>query len=111
MESGSSRRCCRDPPTRSEPMTPEALKALNESIEHWKRMRDDRERGESPSATDCALCRQFSNCIGCPVADEVGVDGCQDTPFEDARTAFWKGTDSEWQAAAQKEIDFLEGLK
>lgn len=84
--------------------------------------------GERPDAEDCALCGLFNTgkekefektCDGCPVAERTGQIWCNGSPYADAHEA-WEinqqmsapGEEDKkiWEAAAQKEIDFLESL-
>ena len=75
----------------------EDLKALDESIEHWVRMRDGTHRdGELPSGMACACCqlcmqRQDNDdypeeeyCEYCPIYDVTGEEVCLGTPYKDA---------------------------
>lgn len=103
-------------------MSPETEQALLSSIAHWERMRDDRdgclESKETPHAGSCALCSQFCNhpaakCDGCPVRERTGFSFCIGSPWQNASIAFFGDPDfdvGKWQAAAQKEIDFLKSL-
>jgi len=38
---------------------------LNKSIEHWERMRGDREGGDEPSGSNCPLCKKYFKTRGC----------------------------------------------
>jgi hypothetical protein len=97
------------------------IRLLDESIEHWKWMRDDPECGEMPRGSDCPLCQMYldADCEGCPVFEQTGIGLCRDTPYSDAAKAFLRlqrleipeGALANWQAAADKEIAFLEGLR
>lgn len=96
-------------------MTKETLKALKESIAHWKRLAGGKQReGEHIGLTCCALCIRFwdHDCIGCPVRDKTGRAKCSRTPYsavEKMRDRF--GLDSEeFKAAAAKELEFLKSL-
>lgn len=111
-------------------MIPEALTALQASIEHWKRLAEsvpNETAGETPCSDDCDLCRQFNEpepefwcerhnkCIGCPVSERTGSALCVDTPYVRAAIA-WSdfttedATLSDWQAAARAELEFLQSL-
>lgn len=90
------------------------MTALDESIAHWERLATgNREEGENPSASHCALCRNHNRCEGCPVNEATGNHGCSLTPYFDANFACLEhGLDSpEFRAAAQKELDFLKSLR
>ncbi len=109
------------------------MKALDESIAHWERMRDNPLTcGEKPNAIHCSLCASFlypvklssQECDGCPVYKKTGEKYCDNTPYTEARDAFFElkecaeADDKElfsdlfnrWQRLAQKEIDFLQTL-
>lgn len=111
-------------------MNPKTLKALKESIAHWKRMKQDPKCGDEPAGWDCALCRRFNSfchtfggeryAFGgerCPVAAAAGSLNCSNTPYSSARDAWYyyheqggKTRLRQWRTAAQREIDFLESL-
>jgi hypothetical protein len=102
-------------------MTRKTLKALQASIEHWKRMRTDIDCGEQPYDNDCPLCKLFivdesHHCTDCPVYKKTGVNECQSTPWRDAEQAWMnfsiddKATVAQWRRAAMKMIKFLESL-
>jgi len=70
------------------------LKALQESILHWKenlaRAKAEKWDDVHIHAEDCALCKMFSThtedtCVGCPVADKAGEASCNNTPYYDVR--------------------------
>jgi hypothetical protein len=103
-------------------------KALEDSIAHWKRMRDDPFCGEKPFDGDCPLCALFyfespqhPHCEGCP----VGHTGCVLTPYTYARDIWAAMRDrkeiyggpldpdqlAQWRHAASAEIEFLESLR
>lgn len=95
--------------------------ALELSIAHWERnvtaeMPDD----ASVGAKRCALCIALRpTCAGCPVKDETGQTDCEGSPYEEAFEHFivWMDHDSSachlaaWRVAAQRELDFLKGLR
>ena len=93
-------------------------KALEDSIAHWARLvTGNRQEGEAPDWRWCALCARFYNpsdqCDGCPVKEETGVNGCDDTPYIYAANA-WDahGKDSpEFRRAARKVLAFLASLR
>src|SRR4030042_439201 len=66
-------------------LTPAA--ALEESIAHWRRMRDDPFCEESPGYAHCALCRRYRRCADCPVAAKAHA-GCHGSPHGDACRAW-----------------------
>ncbi len=116
-------------------MTPEAAKALEESIAHWERMvSGERQRSragfdifETPFAGDCPLCALYlhkgggtseTSCCGCPVRKATGRDSCEETPWENAADAFRDSPVEpktyltwEFKKAAQAELDFLISLR
>lgn len=103
------------------------LEALKASIEHWRRMATGKANpGEAPIRDCCALCDLFNNdtqfileqCVGCPVFERTGRQGCAGTPYEDAYSR-WKrlttaylvlNKDSCFQLFARDELVFLESL-
>lgn len=96
-------------------MNKETLKALRESIAHWKRLATGKRReGEHIGTRDCALCNLFlaKQCVGCPVAKSTGTFGCVETPYGKAAAArAMHGFDSpEFKSAARKELAFLQSL-
>lgn len=106
-----------------------AANALQESIEHWKRLRDftiEKRRtlrsalpeDESIGAIHCALCEAYRfpashtmNCAGCPVFKATGLRYCEGSPYNEAAAVFYDAPDEEWRALADKEIEFLESLQ
>src|SRR5689334_6486097 len=97
------------------PMNPETLTALNNSIQHWERLASgQRLDGEGPYGDCCALCKLFftrlCTCDGCPVKLKTGLDGCQGSPYWEAQKRWIEvGADSpEFKAAAAKELEFLK---
>lgn len=82
--------------------TPNKVKALEESIQHWK----ENLAAESPlqastSSQECALCQIYLGdyptfCAGCPVSDHTGVRTCRNTPYDSADKSL-----TEWEDAAK----------
>lgn len=108
-------------------MTEQALAALKESIEHWRRLYTGKLKfGEGIGPRDCALCRQFNkiyystqdgrqgNCDGCPVKERTGLNGCVGTPYDACKDFLDNDehslTDGEFQDLALLELEFLESL-
>ena len=98
-------------------MDKETEAALRASIKHWEEnVAAERAEDVSTDAADCALCREFPGCSGCPVAAAVGVDGCQKTPYDLASIALddWHaeqpGAGAAFKQAATEELDFLKSL-
>lgn len=84
---------------------------LRLSIAHWERMRD-RKGGDQPSASQCALCREYfwcSECDGCPIFERTKRKGCEGTPYQKAMLAFWENRRT-FPSHAQAMIDFLRSL-
>jgi hypothetical protein len=98
-------------------MTDQQRIALKDSIEHWKRMRDNPDCEEKPLADDCPCCRLWFNrgndaCSGCPIAEATGADVCEETPWAEACLA-WKQRRlhlNNWRYRAGRMIDFMEGI-
>ena len=96
-------------------MNKKQKKALEESISHWERMRDNPECGEIPHGNDCACCKMCADdagnidCTLCPIMKYTGKKDCHRTPFYMARRYFYKRTAAAkvFKRWAQKEIDFL----
>lgn len=77
----------------------EVLRALKESIEHWK---DLKKTLKQALVRECALCDLFhaDDCKGCPICLKTGAILCRTTPYS-------RYYDNETPENAQKEIDFL----
>lgn len=102
-------------------MKPATLKALKQSIAHWRRLATGKEKQwEEPNAEHCALCTRFLKsalCYGCPVKERSGKRECNGTPYVDAYHAWsaWKWNEDEqlepaFRTAAKKQLAFLESL-
>lgn len=103
-------------------MTPQALKALKESIAHWERLTAGA-LGETHGADHCPLCKAFNkawfttgepmsnDCKGCPVKERTGKSYCRNTPWDaiDDDLCLEEGT-VEFRALAVVELDFLKSL-
>ena len=107
-------------------MDAKTLTALQGSIDKWEKIAFH--GGLDNGYRNCPLCRLFSrpdydgqpglpDCDGCPVALEVGTDGCDMTPYEEWQdyqfemekndsTVF----DEKSKALAVKELEFLKSL-
>lgn len=101
-------------------MTPETLKALKGSIQHW---RNNATPGKEDGVVSelCDLCNAFyaknGTCAGCPVYMKTKKHDCINSPYYDAKALWsrWRFLKSqpqsvEFYAAAQKELDFLISL-
>jgi hypothetical protein len=108
-------------------MDDRTLEALKASIAKWER----NAVAETPEdvrvgGRECPLCVLFNEylrganrarCVGCPVADHAGIDGCLNTPYGRAEDAHddWKITDAaadeaNFKHAARAELAFLKSL-
>ena len=102
-------------------MDNKTLKALEGSIEKWRKIIEDGADDGGPA--DCPLCEIFiwgdSSCKGCPVANAVGIGGCRETPY-----TIWSDHQAnkhddqihavncpECERIARAELKFLEGLR
>ena len=112
-------------------------RALQESIEHWTRMRNDPvecfERGEIPDGYSCALCGAtvVCDCTGC-IIDQWSGRACWQTPYYSTADLFFEMIEATgdydeddypidimnptpeqitaWQSAADVQIAFLQSL-
>lgn len=102
-------------------MTPEALEALKESIEAWKKklILTQVWRGEEIKWgwRACPLCCEFnrpsaslsgSECEGCPVFSKTGEVHCDGTPYIDAVTA---SNDYERNKTFENAWDLMEKIE
>ena len=78
---------------------------IDEALNHWNHL-FDQVRTLPFQADYCPLCKEYKECIGCPVAKVSGYKECRRTPYVEVRTVQHQLT-----AAIAKEIDFLESLK
>lgn len=106
-------------------MNPATLRALQSSIEHWERMRNNPKCEEVPDAKDCHLCQIFTfanealsyslRCNGCPVAERGRHPHCSGSPWSGAYCRWHErnlssGSWARWRKAADAEIAFLKSL-
>lgn len=110
-------------------MDKKAKIALKKSIAHWRRLEASVKDGSQMSALEegwgvssCALCHIYFvyGCVGCPVRESTGQDGCRNTPYSKAAASLylWSRTDLKQTErkrrlayfAAQKMRSFLERL-
>jgi len=97
-------------------MTKVALKALKESISHWKRLANGKAAdGESVGPENCALCVKFqlthdTHCHKCPIRQKTGQAMCVETPYGKAHVAMEDyGLESrQFRTAAKAELKFLQ---
>ena len=105
-------------------MTPQQRKALQESIEHWERMRDDpAPQCEAPTSEDCPCCHLYfdADCQGCPIHEHTGKRFCEETPYRHA-ASIWNKIEAyypqeppphvayEWKDAATEMIEFMQAI-
>lgn len=104
-------------------MSKEVLKALQESIEHWKENVKAARKGEPLKiySDDCPLCilrdKKGKTCGKmCPIAKRVGADefsrnGCSETPWHNvALTYDMNPNRAELVKACKEELRFLRSL-
>lgn len=95
-------------------MNAKTLKALKGSIAKWEAIVAGTERDDGPD--NCPLCQLFNKhpfgeCDGCPVAESVGLSGCDGTPYQ-----AWdelgcdRAETPNAVAAARAELRFLKSL-
>lgn len=102
-------------------MNVETLNALQGSIAKWEAIVAG--NGVDRGWANCPLCMRFNNpetdneeeCGGCPVAEEVGMTACEETPYYEWAELFAVGQPKaantpERKALAQAELDFLRSL-
>ncbi|KKK81747.1 hypothetical protein LCGC14_2810360 [marine sediment metagenome] len=92
------------------------IKLGKKCVAHWLRMRTDPECKETPQGYDCPYCCEYgSSCRGCPIRKRMGATQCEETPFYDAKDAWFdKGLGRKgakvWQHAATAELNFLRRI-
>ena len=96
------------------------LKALKQSIAHWKRLATGKcKPGETIGHKSCALCRMFCRkksgalaCVGCPVFFRTGATLCRNTPYYSVCAELMlSGQQSEvFKEEARNELKFLQSL-
>jgi len=110
-------------------MTPEAQKALVESIVKWEKNTKVQELGEISIGTkSCPLCVLYwrKGCEGCPIAKATGTHSCIGTPYDLVvkwidRKNVWKIYNADdfaeenvlleqFRAIAEEEVKFLQSL-
>ena len=107
-------------------MDADTLAALRASIAKWRaNVIAGRPQAARIQASDCPLCKIYLRgdlrppgyCTECPVRQRTGHDGCEQTPWMEARRALtdWINLNcdyarEDWRRAAQREVDFLISL-
>lgn len=100
-------------------MDSKTLKALKGSIAKWEAIVAGTGVDKGPS--NCPLCLAFwdnsmgeVSCLGCPVRDATGEDGCVGTPYEKwedlTECKDQKADTPELKKAARAELRFLKSL-
>lgn len=94
-------------------MNRETLAALKGSIKKWEAIVKKEEMDDGPH--NCPLCALFfwkeDMCVGCPVMEKTGVDGCGNTPYDEwSRENFAEVIDKESLKLAKAELAFLKRL-
>lgn len=112
-------------------MTPEAEKALEDSIQVWEeKLLEDDPNKINMGSSSCPLCLMFlsgkGSCLDCPVYKKTHVSACSKTPYGSAAYSYhrWLRAYSfdgnttttqtmklAWIEYAKKEIDFLKSLR
>ncbi len=93
-------------------MNKETLTALDGAIEKWGGVAEG--KVQDKGADNCPLCELFFDycCVGCPVMERTGKDGCRGTPYykftDLAPTGWARGKRA--KAAARQEVEFLKSL-
>lgn len=96
------------------------LEALEGSIAKWQAIVDG--SGADRLADNCALCKEFLDCDGCPVAESTGMTGCLGSPWDkwyraqsllkrNYRGGEWVADTEALMKLAQAELDFLKSLR
>lgn len=93
-------------------MSKRSEKALDKSIEHWFRIRDENEK---VGPGNCALCnlyqttkpRMWTVCFSCPVYKKTENHACHNTPYA-VYACFPDNDEPKRKRLAQGEIDFLQ---
>lgn len=107
-------------------MNKKTLRALKKSIKHWEEnVAAENVTQASITAQSCALCDEFIRyeCEGCPISAKVKYDLCRNTPYQDAKHAWFCWSDdqhtgnenneklcAQFRMHAEKELKFLKSL-
>ena len=91
-----------------------SIKALKESIEHWKRLEEGEPNyNETPHGDNCPLCQLYDeesdDCFGCPIREKTKQDQCAGTPWRVAFKA-WLYASTDWREKAKAMRVWLEDL-
>lgn len=108
--------------------TPNKVKELEKSIQHWNENLSAESYSEADTGADkCALCVAYldDRCMDCPIANYTGVRHCVNTPYIKADKALrvWRGFEidgkpvdivrkarSRFRGYAKAEVELLEML-
>lgn len=89
--------------------------ALLDSIKHWQGLVSGEE--DEIGRYTCPLCLLFNNgrtpylstCIGCPIFEDTGLKGCDETPYPECELM---GTNHPFfKEKAKLELAYLENLR
>ena len=84
---------------------------LEISIKKWRDIVEG--EGKDNGVKNCALCKVYEGCCGCPVKSETGLKYCDGTPYEMYEDMYDEGlsTEEELEEAAMAELEFLISLR
>lgn len=97
------------------PADPQAIAALKESIEHWRRLTTgERRTGERTGTSDCALCLLYNNentpsdqvCVGCPIFEKTDHEFCYCTPYQAVQAYIEDPYSGEHRRSAYDTVEF-----
>ena len=99
-------------------------KALEESIERWKRIVSGEEHATTANYSLCSLFFE-NNCAGCPIKEKIGETQCNNTPYREfthhinlthkdfipPSLFYYRVYCPECKRLAEKELKFLKSLR
>lgn len=115
-------------------LTKLAIKKTQQSIRHWIRLRDGKNKSNEGITTEsCPLCKTYYtrenpyhdnpfgpnySCYGCPISAATGDGDCRGSPWDDAAMAAcsipgshnWDFSTPKFKKGAQKMINFMNKL-
>lgn len=103
------------------PSKADMITALDASIAHWVKLRDDW-RSSSIDGSACACCQEF-DCEECPIGsyEYPRHAACEGTPYYAAKRVYYCMVAASpeklikllplWASVSQAEIDFLEKIR
>jgi len=94
----------------------DTLRAIDDSIEHWKRLASGTANGgEEIFTEDCALCQKFiaNECAGCPVSNYTGQSDCCGSPHRDCYCDYsqYGKTSKQFRSSAVVMLEFLTEVR